>query len=294
MPESRIHQHDSRAITAAAPDLLGAVALVVTSPPYHNAISYTGHAADPTENYRPRQYVDYAGEYMDLLNAVWAQCFMMLREGGVLAVNVGTVLDSGHQFPLPMDIEHQLLHEGNDWHYYGTIQWNKVTAGVKRAGSLIQQKLPGYWYPNIMTEHILLFAKGSVSATAINRDSEWNTPWWDIAPVPPGQVNHPAPFPEEIPHRLIKLFTAPGDWVLDPFNGAGATTKAAYDLERKGLGFDLESSYVDAAQRRLLNASSVRSSQLVINPELARDFVPGKSRGRTRHGAGIATRAKRK
>ena len=294
MPESRIIQHDSRGITSAAPDLIGGVALVVTSPPYHNAISYTGHAANPTENYRPREYVDYAGEYMSLLNDVWRQCFQMLRDGGILAINVGTVLDKGTQFPLPMDIEHQLLSGKDEWKYFGTIQWNKVTAGVKRAGSVIQHKLPGYWYPNIMTEHILLFAKSSIEAATVNRESEWNRLWWDIAPVPPGQVEHPAPFPEEIPHGLTKLFTSPGDWVMDPFNGAGATTKAAYDLDRNGLGFDLESMYVDAAQRRLKSASSVRPAQLVIVPEVARDFVPGKSRGRTRHGAGISARVTRK
>jgi DNA modification methylase len=293
MPDHRIIQGDSRKISEICPDLVGQISLVVTSPPYHNAISYEGHAANPTMNYRPRQYVDYAGEYMTLLNDVWHQCHQMLKDGGVLAINVGTVLENGYQFPLPMDIEREVLTSDDPWHYFGTIQWNKVTAGVKRAGSVIQQQLPGYWYPNIMTEHIMLFAKSSITKVTINQLSPFNRPWWDIAPVPPGQVAHPAPFPEDIPHRLMKLFTQPNDWVLDPFNGAGATTKAAYDLDRRGVGFDLEPRYVDFASRRLQNASSVRTSQLEIVAEVAASFVPGASRGKTRHGAGISTKVKK-
>ena len=293
MSESRIIQGDSRKIAQTCSDLVGQVSLVVTSPPYHNAISYEEHAADPSMNYRPRQYVDYSGEYLSLLNSVWQQCHLMLKTGGIMAINVGTVLSNGYQYPLPMDIENEVLSSEESWQYYGTIQWNKVTAGVKRAGSVIQHRLPGYWYPNIMTEHILLFSKGAAEAVLIDHQSTFNRPWWDIAPVPPGQVDHPAPFPEDIPHRLIKLFTKEDDWVLDPFNGAGATTKAAFDLERRGIGFDLEARYVDYATRRLLSGSGVRTSQLVIVPEVAADFVPGASRGRTRHGAGINARVKR-
>jgi site-specific DNA-methyltransferase (adenine-specific) len=287
VPEARIIHGDSRRITDLAVDLVGKVQLVVTSPPYHNAISYEGHAVDPSKNYRARDEGDYAGQYLSLLDEIWKQCHLMLRPGGVMAINVGTVLELGYQYPLPMDIEHRVLHSGEDWDFIGAIQWHKVTAGVKRAGSVIQQRLPGYWYPNIMTEHILLFSKGDAHKVARNQVPELDRPIWDIAPVPPGKIEHPAPFPEEIPHRLVKLFTTELDWVLDPFNGAGTTTKAAFDLNRNSLGFDLERRYVDYAKRRILLPSNIRQAQLSIHTEPASEYMPRKSKGRTRHGAGI-------
>ncbi len=253
MPEARIVHGDSRKIAALAADLVGAVQLVVTSPPYHNAISYEGHAMDPSKNYRARDAGDYSGEYLSLLDDVWKQCHLMLRSGGVMAINVGTVLETGYQYPLPMDIEHRVLNAGDDWGFIGVIQWHKVTAGVKRAGSVIQQRLPGYWYPNIMTEHVLLFSKGDVRAVSKNSVPEFDRPIW----------------------------------VLDPVNGAGNTTKAAFDLNRNSIGFDLERKYVDYAKRRILGASQIRQAQLVISTETASMYTPKKSKGRTRHGAGI-------
>jgi hypothetical protein len=77
---------------------------------------------------------------------------------------------------------------------------------------------------------------------------------------------------------------------MDPFNGAGATTKAAVDLGRRGLGFDISEKYVHFATLRRDGDSAVRMTQLSVEPVPAPLFVPGKSRGRTRHGAGLATR----
>ena len=277
-----------------APDLVGKVSLAVTSPPYHNAISYESHQVDPSANYRLRAKSDYANEYLALLDRVWTECWTMLRPGGHLAINVGTVLDSGYHFPLPQDIEHQLLTAKVKWRFVRSIFWNKVTAGVKRAGSVIQHKYPGYWYPNIMTEHIVVVRKPG-RPVVLNHDvpTEWWQNIWDLAPVPPRSVEHPAPFPEDLPHRLIRMLTKPGDVVLDPFNGAGATTKAAFDLDRLGVGFDISGQYVRYARERLEQPTSVRSSQLHVVPVAASDFVPGKSRGRTRHGAGLSARTRR-
>jgi hypothetical protein len=86
------------------------------------------------------------------------------------------------------------------------------------------------------------------------------------------------------------MLTKSGDVVLDPFNGAGSTTKAAFDLDRIGLGFDLSEQYNDYALSRLNSPSGVRSNQLNVIPVHTRDFVPGKSKGKTRHGAGLNAR----
>ena len=103
-----IHGSSADAPTLSA-DLVGIISLVVTSPPYHNAISYLDHAADPSANYRNRYSQDYAHEYMALLNRIWASCSEMLAPGGYLAINVGSVLDSGYHYPLAEDIISELM-----------------------------------------------------------------------------------------------------------------------------------------------------------------------------------------
>ncbi len=289
---TRIFLGSSVNASELAPDLVGQVALAVTSPPYHNAINYSEHAKNPTRNYRDRYLQDYAEEYMTLLNSIWDETGLMLRAGGYLAINVGSVLDNGFHYPLGEDILYELV-KNNQWEYVRTIFWNKVTAGVKRAGSVIQHPYPSYWHPNIMTEHIILVRKpGGIMRLNEDFPVEWLEPVWDIAPVPPRTIDHPAPFPEDIPHRLIRMFTSNGDWVMDPFNGAGATTKAANDLDRLGLGFDIEQEYVLLAGSRLSGSSGVRQKQLRIVPTHADDFVAGPSRGKTRHGAGLGAKKK--
>jgi site-specific DNA-methyltransferase (adenine-specific) len=290
--ETRILQKSSAESDLHAADLVGFVKLVVTSPPYHNAISYESHAEDSKVNYRNRYSLDYANEYMSILNKVWDSSFKMLCSGGYLVVNVGSVLDNGYHYPLAEDIINELT-RNSKWDFVRSIFWHKVTAGVKRAGSVIQHPYPGYWHPNIMTEHIIIVRKpGSIRLPNTDIPTEWLESVWDLAPVPPRKINHPAPYPEEIPHRLIRMFTNPGDCVLDPFNGAGATSKAAFDLGRSALGFDIEKKYVALSKKRLKDPSSIRDNQLKIVPVLASNFVPGPSRGKTRQGAGLGSKKK--
>ena len=288
----RIILGSSNKSTELAHDLIEKVSLAVTSPPYHNAISYESHAKDSNINYRNRYSLDYANDYMSMLNAVWKSTFEMLHDGGYLAVNVGSVLDSGYHYPLAEDIINELT-RNSKWEFVRSIFWHKVTAGVKRAGSVIQHPYPGYWHPNIMTEHIIIVRKpGSIRIPNSDVPKEWLEPVWDLAPVPPRKVDHPAPYPEEIPHRLIRMFTNPGEWVLDPFNGAGAPSKAAFDLGRCALGFDIEKKYVDLSEKRLKDSSSIRDNQLKIIPVLATNFIAGPSRGKTRQGAGLGNKKK--
>jgi len=286
----RLIHGDGEQATNLARDLEGEIALVVTSPPYHNAIDYQQHAEDASQNYRKRLSINYATEYLPLITRVWDACWDMLRPGGHLVVNAGTVLDNGCHYPLPQDLVHEAL-SSRGWQFIQTTVWFKVTAGVKRAGSVIQHPLPDYWSYNIMTEHIQVLRKpGRPTINRKTTPAEWWETVWNIAPVPPGQVNHPAPYPEDIPHRFIRMLTNRGDWVMDPFNGAGATTKAAIDLERSGLGFDISTKYVELAIERAAKPSAVRKSQLAVEPVPQQLFVPGRSRGKTRHGTGLATR----
>ena len=86
---------------------------------------------------------------------------------------------------------------------------------------------------------------------------------WHIAPVPPGTLDHPCPFPEEIPHRLIRMYSYRGDVVLDPFCGSGQTAKVAASLGRHTINYDIKRKYVDYARERVSTPLKIRPKQLV-------------------------------
>jgi len=283
----------------------GAVTLTVTSPPYWNAIDYDRHAKDSGADYRTRAYAKgFAGyeEYLGLLDRVFGETLRVTRPGGFCAVVIGTVLDKGRHIPVPFHLTTRMGELG--WEFHQDIVWHKCTAGVKRAGVFIQKPYPGYFYPNIMTEYILIFRKPGErlihQATAEAKEAsrlpvnglftkEIANNVWHIAPVPPGQSEHPCPFPEEIPARLVGLYSYAEDLVLDPFLGSGQTTKAAHHLGRRVAGFDIERRYTDLARRRLKEPSAVRPRQLIAIFDKIESDAPlqGKKRaGATRHGSG--------
>jgi DNA modification methylase len=89
---------------------------------------------------------------------------------------------------------------------------------------------------------------------------------WHIPPVPPGFIRHPCPFPEEIPYRLMKLYSYEGDTVIDPFNGSGQTTKVAFHFQRHYIGIDILRDYVRLARCRLVNEPlHIRAEALIAN-----------------------------
>lgn len=255
------------------------VTLTVTSPPYWNAIDYDLHEKDSTQWYRTRKYTQGYREYDEYL--AWAERIFkgVLNKtcpGGYCSIVIGTVLLNGRHYPVPFDLTARLTRSG--WEFHQDIIWHKVTGGVKRAGVTIQKPYPGYFYPNIMTEYILIFRKPGkaiyAERTRSNRE-EGRIPInrvftmdvantvWHIAPVPPGHLEHPCPFPEEIPYRLISLYSYPGDLVLDPFAGTGQTLKVAKHLGRHFLGYETVKKYVDYARRRLNEPLAVRQQQLI-------------------------------
>jgi DNA modification methylase len=288
------------------------VTLTVTSPPYWNAIDYDRHAKDPTVAYRTRAYQngfhDYHS-YLQWVTLIFEETLRKTRPGGYLAVVIGTVLFNGTHYPVPFDLVGYLTKTG--WLFHQDIVWHKTTAGVKRAGVFIQHPHPGYYYPNIMTEYILLFRKPGAPIyldASRNGDNQTNVAInsvftheiannvWHIAPVPPNHLHHPCPFPEEIPYRLIQLYSRPGDVVLDPFLGSGQTTKVAIALGRSAVGYDTLSKYVHYAHARLRQPLAVRPHQLVaVFERIPLDAPAGfmrrtRHRAKTRHGSGLASK----
>jgi len=259
----------------------GTVALTVTSPPYWNAIDYDIHANDSEQFYRTRSYsndfTDYP-EYIEWLTKVFNEVYRVTKPGGFCGIVIGTVLLDGDLYPVPFDLSARLTK--SDWIFHQDIIWHKCTGGVKRAGVTIQKPFPGYYYPNIMNEYILVFQKPGPKIY-LNRSQEEKTSAkymidtlftletanniWHIAPVPPGFIEHPAPFPEEIPYRLITLYSYPDEVILDPFSGSGQTLKVARALDRKFFGYETIPTYVELALKRIDQPLSIRSKQLVAN-----------------------------
>ncbi|MES0359525.1 MAG: site-specific DNA-methyltransferase [Anaerolineales bacterium] len=269
------------------------IALTVTSPPYWNAIDYDIHAQDSEQFYRTRSYsngfADYQ-DYLDWLESIFTEVHRVTKPGGFCAIVIGTVLFEGNHYPVPFDLSSRLTNK--EWLFHQDIIWHKCTAGVKRAGVSIQKPYPGYYYPNIMNEYILIFRKPGPKIyqsrsteekssavymidTLFTKETANNI--WHIAPVPPGFIDHPAPFPEEIPHRLISLYSYPDEIVLDPFAGSGQTLKVARALGRKYIGFENIPSYVELAAKRIGEASSIRSKQLVA---IFEKIKPGQKTGK--------------
>ncbi|GBC98231.1 Modification methylase DpnIIB [bacterium HR17] len=148
-----------------------------------------------------------------------------------------------------------------------------TASSAKRAGVTIQHPYPGYYKPNIMTEFIFVFRKPgppiyrnrTADEKELNRipidalfKHELANNIWHIAPVPPNAIDHPCPFPEEIPYRLILLYSYRGDLVLDPFAGSGTTLEVAVHLGRRAIGYEVKERYVKLAWQRVREPLNLR------------------------------------
>ena len=251
------------------------IALSITSPPYWNAIDYNIHSKKGNDAWhRTREYDAFGvtlDDYLKNIEKVFKHVLRVTIEGGFCAIVVATILHDGKHYPVPMMITERMLKLG--WEFHQDIIWNKVTGGVRRAGSFIQKPNQGYYYPNIMTEYILLFRKAGAprrdkkQALEIDelftRDIANNV--WHIAPVPPKSIDHPCPYPLELVRRLTLLYSQEGDEVLDPFLGSGQTALVVLKHKRKCVGYDIEKTYLQLAQHRISNPPAERKHNLVPN-----------------------------
>ncbi len=252
--------------------LANIIQLTITSPPYRNAIDYKVHV-EKNGYYRgiaKRNTIEYLDDMVNIFNEV----YRVTNEGGYCCIVIGNEVVSGNIVPLPILLISKLVEPFGNWNLHEEIVWHKVTGGTNRYGSFVINPYPKYFRANIMHEFIFILRKGNVKSGRTNKleilpathqefTKEIANSVWHIAPVPPNYIEHPCPFPEEIPFRLMRLYSYEGDIILDPFNGSGQTTKVAHNLARRYLGIDLVSEYVSLAKSRLDTKLHIRPEALI-------------------------------
>ena len=234
------------------------VALVVTSPPYFAGKEYEEALG---EGHIPASYLDYLG----MLTDVFAECVRTLEPGGRIAVNVANLGRKPYR-SLSADVI-AILQDRLGLLLRGEVIWHKArgASGSCAWGSF---RSPANPVLRDLTERVVIASKGRFdrslsravrqqrglpSGISLTKEEfiEATTDVWELPSERATRVGHPAPFPVELPLRLIELFTYEGDLVLDPFMGSGTTAAAAVRSRRHYVGYDTESEYVRIAEQRV-------------------------------------------
>ena len=235
------------------------VHLVITSPPYWQIKDY-GSQKQIGFN---QTYV----EYIDSLNNVWRECFRVLQSGCRMVVNIGDqftrAITYGRYKIIPIREEIIRFAESIGFDYMGAIIWQKKTTMNTTGGASVMGSYP---YPRnglieIDYEFILVFKKlgktlnnipGEIKEASILTNEEWRkyfTGHWNFAGVK--QNEHIAMFPDELPRRIIKMFSFKGETVLDPFVGSGTTSKVAMELNRNSVGYEINKKFLPIIKTKL-------------------------------------------
>lgn len=234
------------------------VHLVITSPPYWQLKDYgSANQIGFHENYE---------SYINNLNLVWKECYRTLHNGCRLCVNIGDqfarAVYYGRYKVIPIREEIIKFCENIGFDYMGAIIWQKVTTSNTTGGGV---QMGSYPYPRngilkLDYEFILIFKKlgDAPKPTQEQKElskmtaDEWNTYFaghWNFSGA--RQNSHIAMFPEELPARLIKMFSFVGETVLDPFAGSGTTALAAKNLDRNSVGFEINPEFIPIIKEKL-------------------------------------------
>ena len=270
MTEHKIIYGDSRSMNLIQDK---SVQLIITSPPYWQLKDYgTDNQIGFNDSYE---------EYINNLNLVWKECYRVLSDGCRLCINIGDQFARsvyyGRYKVIPIRTEIIRFCESLGMDYMGAIIWQKNTTMNTSGGGAIMGSFP---YPRngilkMDYEFILLFKKlgdapkptaHQKTASEITKE-EWNqyfSSHWNFNGVK--QMGHIAMFPEELPKRLIKMFSFVGETVLDPFAGSGTTSLAAKHLERNSVGYELNKEFDPIIREKLCpeQLSMCDDSQIVF------------------------------
>ncbi len=245
----RIIHNDVLTTAALAP---GSVDLIVTSPPYNVDIQYRSRKDDaPYE-----KYLEFSRKWM-------ARCFGWLKDDGRFCLNAPLDKNKGGQQSVGADLTSIAKEIG--FRYHATIVWNEGNISRRTAwGSWMSASAPFVIAP---VELVIVFYKNSWKKTSgskisdIERDDfmNWTNGLWTFNGESRKKIGHPAPFPVELPHRCIKLFSYVDDLVLDPFMGSGTTLLAALRNNRRATGIEVDEKYCQLAVERLRKEEGERS-----------------------------------
>ena len=217
------------------------VHLMITSPPYNVSKEYDEDLS--------------LKEYLQLLENSFKETFRVLVNGGRACINVAN-LGRKPYIPLSDYISQMMIDIG--FNMRGEIIWNKAASASPSTAWGSWQSAANPILRDIH-EYILIFSKGDYKREKGKKENtitkkqfmEWTKSIWTMNAESARRIGHPAPFPEELPYRLIQLYSFKGDIVLDPFMGSGTTAVAAIKSERKFVGYDISQEYIDLAEKRL-------------------------------------------
>ena len=222
--------------------------LMITSPPYNVSKEYDNDLS--------------LNEYLNLLKNCFAETYRILVDGGRACINIANIGRKPY-IPLSDYVSKIMIEIG--FNMRGEIIWNKSAgAGISTAwGSFQSASNP---ILRDVHEYILIFSKGNYKRERdkeekeLRKDNitkeefiEWTKSVWTMNTESAKRIGHPAPFPEELPNRLIKLFSFTNDIVIDPFMGSGTTAIAAIKNNRNFVGYEINKEYINLANNRILN-----------------------------------------
>lgn len=242
------------------------VDFIVTSPPYWNLVNY--------DNENQLGYNHSYDEYIAILKKCLDSFIRVLKDDRYIAINIGDVINKEVYnnskiniiYSIQADIINYLV--SKNLFLFRHITWYKPNSTIHTRGPFYGGYFfPRKLYPQLNTEHILVFYKNfsnTISSTECKKryneildripsklHPSLTSSLWEIPTITSqkngksSKKNHPAPFPEDIPFRLIKLFTFKGETVLDPFMGKGTSLKMALSLSRNAIGYELNKNYID-------------------------------------------------
>lgn len=235
----------------------GSIHLVVTSPPYFNApFDYPG------------LFESYSS-YLDKMRKIARELKRVMAKGRILCIVCDDTLINGKKYPVVADLTRIFIDMG--FIYRDKIIWIKPEGYIRisrRSGVLLQHPYPMYFYPDNIQETILIFQNGKFDYKSIPeslkeqsrievseyQNEKWYLTTWNITNVLPLKnrlENGIAAFPEQIPYRLIKLFSYVGEVVLDPFMGSGTTNKVAAMLKRNSVGYELDLELLEVVKEKI-------------------------------------------
>lgn len=231
------------------------VDFIVTSPPYWHLRDY---------GYKEQiGYKESYEKYLENMTQVLSECYKVLKPGRFAAINIGTVVSNEGMKFIAGDFINEFQKVG--FTFRKDIIWHKprgTTKWQRGATQFTQNPFPLRYNTNINHEFILIFQKGdSIQDTSQLINKGFNKRFtrkmaysvWNIIPInsPKLDEKHVAPYPEEIPKRLIQLYSFSNEVILDPFGGAGTTAKVAKSLGRSNISVELSTKYCELIKNKL-------------------------------------------